>query len=285
LVNAQLDLVCYTTTMLVTIDTGGTKTLIASFGEDGHIGETLKFPTPRKTDEYIDLLRNTLEKTYGHEKVEAIVIALPGVVEDGVAVWCANLGWRDFDVRAALSGVLGGAPILIENDANLAGLAEARALHPVPLSVLYVTVSTGIGTGIITEGRIDPAFTKSEGGHMLVEFDGVVRGWETFASGKAIYAAYETYARDITSEHIWDQIADRISRGFLAIIPLLQPKIIIIGGSIGTYYDQYGKKLETILDEKLPVDIARPPIQQAKNPETAVLYGCYYHALNFLSHN
>jgi len=271
--------------MLVTIDTGGTKTLIAGFGQDGHIGETLRFPTPRKPDGYIDLLRSTLEKTYGHEEVEAIVIALPGVIEDGVAIWCANLGWRDLDVRAALSGILGGAPILIENDANLAGLAEARALSPVPLSALYVTVSTGIGTGIITEGRIDPAFAQSEGGHMLVEFDGVVREWETFASGKAIYAAYEQYARDITSEHTWDQIADRISRGFLAIIPLLQPKVIVIGGSIGTYYDSYGKRLEEILDEKLPIDIARPPIQQAKNPETAVLYGCYYHALNFLSHS
>jgi predicted NBD/HSP70 family sugar kinase len=276
--------VCYTTNMLVTIDTGGTKTLIASFGEDGHIGETFKFPTPRKTDEYIELLRTTLEKHYKNEKVEAIVIALPGVVEGGVAIWCNNLGWRNFDVQTALAGVLGDAPILIENDANLAGLAEARALDPVPLSVLYVTVSTGIGTGIITDGRIDPAFSKSEGGHMLVEFDGVVRQWETFASGKAIYAAYEKYARDITSEHTWNQIADRISRGFLAIVPLLQPNVIVIGGSIGTYYDRYGNQLEAILQEKLPSDITRPSIQQAKNPETAVLYGCYYHALNFLAH-
>ena len=269
--------------MLVTVDTGGTKTLVAGFGRDGHLGQTVKFPTPRNQNEYVALLKKTLQDLYGKERVEAVVIALPGITKDGTAVWCNNLGWKNFAAAKALEGVLGSAPVLIENDANLAGLAEARVLRPVPVSSLYVTISTGIGTGMITGGRIDPGLRKSEGGRMLVEYDGVVREWESFASGKAIYAAYEKYARDITSKRTWHQIADRISRGFLAVVPLIQPDTVIIGGSIGTYFDRYGEQLEAILREKLPPHIPCPKFRQAKHPEMAVVYGCYYYAIDYLT--
>ena len=269
--------------MLVTVDTGGTKTLVAGFRQDGHLGKTIKFPTPRKQEEYVALLRKTLQEMYENETVEAVVVALPGIIKDGVALWCNNLGWKNFAAQKALAGVLGNTPVFIENDANLAGLAETRVLRPVPVSSLYVTISTGIGTGIITNGQIDPGLQKSEGGRMLVEYDGVVREWESFASGKAIYATYDKFARDITSKRTWNQIADRISRGFLAVIPLLQPDTIIIGGSIGTYFDRYGEQLEGILREKLPPHIACPTLRQAKHPEMAVIYGCYYYAIDFLA--
>ncbi len=257
--------------------------MIAKFGQDGTIGETIKFPTPADQAEYVALLRETLQKNYSDEPVEAIVVALPGIVKDGVAVWCNNLKWKDFDAQGALSGVLGTTPVLIENDANLAGLSETRALDPMPVSSLYVTVSTGIGTGVITNGHIDPGLRHSEGGRALVEFDGVVREWESFASGKAIYATYGKYARDIISERTWRQIADRISRGFLAVVPIIQPDTIIIGGSIGTYFDRYGATLEGILREKLPPHIPCPHFRQAKHPEQAVIYGCYYYALDYLA--
>jgi len=269
--------------MLVTVDTGGTKTLIASFGQDGKIGETIKFPTPKNQDEYVATLRDTLQKNYSDRTVDVVVVALPGIIKDGVALWCNNLGWRNFNARKALADVLGKTPVLIENDANLAGLAETRALDPMPLSSLYVTVSTGIGTGVITGGKIDPGLRYSEGGRSLVEFDGVVREWESFASGKAIFETYRKYARDISSERTWHQIADRISRGFLAIIPVVQPDVIIIGGSIGTHFDRYGSKLEAILKEKLPSHIPCPRVLQAKHPEQAVVYGCYYYAIDYLT--
>lgn len=269
--------------MLVTVDTGGTKTLIARFERDGTIGEVIKFPTPLSQDEYVMQLRETLQKNYSDEPVEAIVVALPGIVRDGVAVWCNNLGWKNFDAHSALSDVLGHTPVLIENDANLAGLAETRILDPMPISSLYVTISTGIGTGMITNGKIDPGLRYSEGGRLQVEFDGVVREWEDFASGKAVYATFGKYARDIKSERTWRQIADRISRGFLALIPIIQPDVVIIGGSIGTYFDKFGPQLEAILKEKLPPHIACPRFQQAKHPEQAVIYGCYYYALDYLA--
>lgn len=247
------------------------------------MGEVFKFPTPKKEREYVTLLQETLQQHYKSQDVEAVIVALPGIIKNGVAVWCNNLGWKDFDAASALKGALGNAPVLIENDANLAGLAETRVLDPVPQSSLYVTISTGIGTGVITNGHIDPGLRLSEGGRILVEFDGMVREWESFASGKAIFAAYKKYARDITSGRTWEHIADRISRGFLAVIPMIQPEVVIIGGSIGTYFESFAPTLEGILKEKLPPHIPCPVFRKAAHPEQAVLYGCYYYALDSLA--
>ena len=136
--------------------------------------------------------------------------------------------------------LLSGVPVLIENDANLAGLAETRLLRTIPNCSLYVTVSTGIGTGVCTNGYIDPGMRYSEAGRALVEYGGKIHSWESFASGRAIVDAYHKFARDITSKRTWKKIADRISRGFLAVIPIIQPDVIIIGGSVGTYFEPRG---------------------------------------------
>jgi glucokinase len=266
--------------MLVAVDTGATKTLVASFGKDGVLKQQIKFATPHDHNEYTKILRSTIAEQYEGEPIEAIVVAIPGVIKNGVVIRCGNLPWNNFDVASALAGVLGKTPIYIENDAKLAGLAETRFLKTIPAQSLYVTISTGIGTGIITDGHINPAFRNSEAGHALIEYDGIVREWESFASGKAIYKTYGKYAHDITNKRTWDQIADRISRGFLAVIPILQPDIIIIGGSMGTYFDKYSKHLLGLLKEKLPAITPCPKFVQAKYPELAVIYGCYYYALD-----
>lgn len=266
--------------MLVTVDTGGTKTLIALFEKDGRIRETIKLPTPPLQSKYVTLIRDTLQKNFADIDVDAVVIALPGIVKNGVALWCNNLKWKDFDAKGAFQGILGNVPIFIENDANLAGLAEARSLKPTPTSVLYVTISTGIGTGIITNGHIDPGLRFSEGGRTIVEFNGEMQEWEQFASGKAIRNHFGAYARDISDKTVWDNIADRISRGLLAMIPVIQPDIIVIGGSIGTFFNQYNEKLDSILDSKLPAHIPTPRLLQAVHPEEAVVYGCYYYAVD-----
>jgi predicted NBD/HSP70 family sugar kinase len=271
--------------MIVAIDTGATKTLVTSFGKDGKMGEQIKFETPKKPTEYVTTLEDTLGKLSEGKKVDIIVVAFPGVIKNGVFILNANLPeWVDFNIESALAKIFGNTKVLIQNDAKLAALGETRQLVKVPPQVLFVTISTGIGSGIVTDGKINYGLRNSEAGHALIEYDGVVREWESFASGKAIYNAYGKYAHDIKNKRIWNQIADRISRGFLAVIPILQPDIIIIGGSMGTYFERYGEHLQNILKEKLPKGIPCPKIVQAKHPELAVIYGCYFYALdNFTS--
>jgi glucokinase len=268
--------------MLIAVDTGGTKTLVASFSEAGTLEASRKFPTPVDANEYIAQLTAAIHDIAGTATIDSIVIALPGIVKNGIALWCNHLGWKNFDVRSALAKYFPETPLLVENDANLAGLAETRSLASIPDSSLYITISTGIGTGMITGGVIDPGLRLSEGGRIMIEFDGVVREWESFASGSAIHTTYKRFARDITDDSIWNQIADRISRGLLVLIPMIQPDIIIIGGSIGTYFERYSNQLIALLTEKLPAHITVPPCVKAVHPEEAVVYGCYYYALDSL---
>lgn len=269
--------------MIVVIDTGGTKTLISSFGRNGKMGKSIKIPTPSQPKEYVKQVKEIIRNNYNHGEVEVIVLALPGIIKDGVAVWCNNLGWSNFNVQKEFKNLLPNVPILVENDANLAGLSETRFLNPTPVSSLYITVSTGIGSGICTHGNIDPGLRLSEAGRALVEYKGKVQSWENFASGYAITRIYKKMARDITSKRTWRQIADRISRGFLAVIPIIQPDVIIIGGSVGTYFDRFGKDLKEILERDLPHHIPCPKIIQAEHPELAVIYGCYYYGKDYLA--
>jgi glucokinase len=269
--------------MIVAVDTGGTKTLISSFNKKGILGQQIKFATPKDPLEYIRALREIITETCSSHSVDAIIVAIPGVIKDGIVIWCGNLPWENFDVASALRGTLDNTPVFIENDATLAGLSETRLLDTIPSQSLYVTISTGIGMSITIDGHINPALRNSEGGHIAIEYDGALREWESFASGQSIYKIYGKYAHDITNKQTWNQIADRISRGLLVIIPMLQPEVIIIGGSIGTYFEKYGEQLQDILTNKLPPHIPCPKLIQAAHPELAVIYGCYYYAIDKFS--
>lgn len=265
--------------MIVAVDTGASKTLVAVFNDNGEIQEKQRYATPSTTTEYTELLRQLLAGWYKQYEITETVIALPGIVKDEVALWCNNLGWKDFAVKKVVQD-LTTTPIYVENDANLGGFGEVKRLSDMPELALYITLSTGIGTGVITRGIIDPAFSQSEGGKMRLEFNGERQEWEKFASGKAIAEHFGKYAQDINDEHQWQDIALRISRGLEVIIPLLQPDHIIVGGSIGTYFDRFSSQLQAILQATIPAHLPLPVIRQAVHPEEAVIYGCYFYALD-----
>lgn len=267
--------------MIIAVDTGGTKTLVANFGKDGEPINQIKFPTPQDPNEYIKVLKSTLEENFSEKNVESIIVAVPGTIaDDNSIIWAPNLkSWTGFNVVSKLEGILGGAKIMIENDANLAGLYQAKTLDPIPNQVLYVTISTGIGTGIITDGHINQAMRNSEGGRALIEFEDEVQEWQNFASGKAFYETFGKFVRDITDDETLDQMVERMSLGFIELIPTLQPDVIVIGGSVGTYFNRYGIKLKKLLQKKLPMHITCPKIIGAKNSEQAVIYGCFYYAI------
>lgn len=266
--------------MLVAVDTGGTKTLVACFSPEGKVVNSQKFPTPQDQAEYINQLIKTINEMVDKSTIKVISVALPGTIHGEVATWCPNLGWAEFNVVAPLRHEFGDVPITLENDANLAGLAETRMLPDTPYLSLYITVSTGIGTGLTLDGHINPGLRLSEGGQMVLNYEDKSQQWQHFASGKAIKRIYGKYARDIHDEETWTEIAHRISRGLLVLIPTVQPEIIIIGGSVGTYFDKYSSLLEKVIKAELPDYMKMPPIVQAKNPEEAVIYGCYYYALD-----
>lgn len=247
------------------------------------MGESIKFPTPTDPDEYVRQLKEVVATQFSHREVDVIVLAIPGVIDNGIVKWCGNLPWQNINFGKRLKDLIPGVPLFIENDAKLAALGETRSLPHIPDTSLYITISTGIGAGLVVNGHLDQGMKFSEVGHIPLEYRGKVRIWESFGSGRAIVKTYRKFARDITSPRIWKRIAGRMSRGFLVVIPTIQPDLIIIGGSVGSYFDRYADFLRETLREHLPDHIPLPKIVQARHPEEAVVYGCYYYGKDFLA--
>ena len=266
--------------MIVSIDTGGTKTIASIYDKDGHELSSIRFETPKDTHQYTEELLLTLNTILQDTKPTKMVVAIPGLIENNHIRWCKNLGWKDFDLAGALSKEYPGIPIVIINDANLAAYAETHSLPSTPHKSLYVTVSTGIGTGLVVNGHLSSTLYNAEGGQMVLDFNKKQMMWEDFASGRAIYQLYGKLGKDIKNPKQWNEIANRISKGLLALIPLIQPDVIIFGGSIGTFFNQYDDKLNEILNDKLPAYIVLPTLIQAARPDYAVVYGGYLYAKN-----
>lgn len=269
--------------MIIVVDTGGTKTAISSFGDGGGVSDYVKFPTPKPTDEYINLVSHEIKNIIKDHPAAAICVALPGTVQNGSALWCKNLGWHNFEVSKKLKRHFPKIPIFTENDANLAGLSEASLNKTEHKKSLYITISTGIGTGFVQNGEIIPYLQTSEGGQILVNYDDTLQKWEDFASGRAIYNRYGKLGCDIHDEATWREIAKLIVTGLYTIIPLVQPEVIIFGGSMGAYTEKFKDILDEMLDKNLPPHILRPATLKAVHPEHAVLFGGYKYALNQLA--
>ena len=274
--------------MIIAIDTGGTKTLLAGFSKDGKLLKSFEFQTPKSQQKYLEIIEKVIKKEFSKQlksgEIQAISCAEPGIIENGAILWAKNLRWQNFNIKAELLKIFPNIKILVENDANLAGLFESKKFKNKTQNILYVTLSTGIGSGIITDGKINQGLKNSEIGRIPIEFDGRVREWEEFASARAIFNVYGKYASEISKPRQWQNIADRISRGFLVIIPVIQPEVIIIGGSLGENFKKFDLFLEQIVRENLPEGISCPKIVQAQKPREAVIYGCFEsakEALNF----
>lgn len=263
--------------MYVAVDIGGTKTLIALLNDAGEIERSQKYPTDELFDDFIGRLTSTLQNDFFSDDIKGIAVAAPGQIdyESGEGLLFGNLMWHNVPIGKRLSEHFS-VPVVVENDANAAGLAEVRLLDPTPACAVYVTVSTGIGTGVITDGNIDKHLRKSEGGFMHFDVDGHLQAWEDFASGRAIYERYNTYARDLEDEEAWRKSAYNIALGLSNIAALIQPQTIVIGGSIGNYFQKYEHHLHDAMKQIKERMYAIPQIVQAKHPEEAVIYGCYH---------
>jgi predicted NBD/HSP70 family sugar kinase len=261
--------------MYVGVDIGGTKTLVAVLDEHGVIVERSKFPTPQDYGVFLEDLRKTAASLKIQDYM-AGATGIPGSIdrEHGIAIKLGNLPWRNSPIRNDFEEIFN-CPIAIENDAKLGALSEAMLLKDTYNKVLYVTVSTGIGVGLVVNGVIDTNLADSGGRTIMIEHDGQMMSWEDFASGRAIVARYGKKASEITDETTWKAICRDLAKGFIHLIAIIQPEVIVVGGGVGTYFDRYGQFLQAEI-EKYQIPLLKLPVLvEAQRPEEAVIYGCY----------
>ncbi len=268
--------------MIAAIDIGGTKTLIVVFDASGKKVEEVKFPTPPDYENFKIELAKTVANL-STKSFSRVVVAAPGRIDriTGVVSAFGTLSWANTPLRADLAVVFQ-QRVLLENDANLAALSEGRLLYPTYHNALYITISTGIGAGLVIEGNLDPHFLDTEPGQMLFEHEGTLTDWEDFASGRAFQEKFGHSVSDTPTDktEAWQWFAQNLAIGLVNLSTVLTPDVIIMGGGAGGQLDLFRTPLFEKLEACRNPMFTIPPIVLAKRAHEAVIYGCYDYAQN-----
>jgi fructokinase len=233
------------------IEAGGTKFVCAVGNATGQVLAESRIPTRDPVTTFREVFDFFHAARSQHGELRAYGIASFGPLNInplsagyGRMLKTPKVGWSDFDLRGVLANEFG-KPVGLSTDVNAAGLAEARWGNGLDLPTLvYVTVGTGIGAGVIYRGQPFLGLTHPEIGHIHVrrhpldrEFAGICPFHgdclEGLASGPAIYARTERSLADASDEdEIWDIEADYLGQLCAQLVGTLSPHRILLGGGV-----------------------------------------------------
>jgi len=258
---------------VIGIDAGGTK-LLGGVVDEGLVIHHRVHSTWRGADhqETLEIVAEAVEELRAAAPdVEAVGFGIPSLVEweSGVSVWSNHLPIGDVRFRELMGERLG-LPVLVDNDANTAALAEHRhgAARGFDHAVL-VALGTGVGAGLVLDGRIYRGSRGFAGelGHLVVDHEGEDcpgacpgRGClEVLASGRAIGRTAERAAQDrpdsalgrrraqggeitgalvtelahdgdVQARAVLTEVGRRLGAGLTGIVNALNPEIVVVGG-------------------------------------------------------
>ncbi|MET7936033.1 ROK family protein [Streptomyces sp. NPDC005322] len=271
---------------VIALDVGGTGMKAALIGADNTLLHEARRPTGRERGpeavvtailDFAAALRELGERRFGGPAAAAGV-GVPGVLDEdrGVAVFSANLGWRDVPLRALLSERLGGIPVALGHDVRMGGLAEGRiGAGQGADRFLFVSVGTGIAGAIGIEGRIDPGAHGSSGeiGHIVVRPGGPLCGCgqsgclEMFASASALGRAWAEASGDPSADAadcsnavasgdpramaVWREMVGAFADGLVTAVTLLDPGVLIVGGGLAEAGETLFTPLRTAVEERI----------------------------------
>ena len=228
------------------LEAGGTKMVCAIGDENGNIFERASFPTrtPKET-------MGGLIEYFAARKIDALGIGSFGPLcldrrdpAYGDITTTPKLDWRNYPLRGEFVRALG-VPVGIDTDVNAAALGEATfGAGRGCKTVVYYTIGTGIGGGVLAEGRLHHGMVHPEMGHIMVrprEDDPAPKGFcpyhvsclEGMANGPALEKRWGVPARELPPEHVaWDIEAEYLAQMCVNTIVLFSPERIILGGGV-----------------------------------------------------
>ncbi|MGW7466326.1 ROK family protein [Streptomyces xantholiticus] len=271
---------------VIALDVGGTGMKAALVGVDGTLLHEARRATGRErgADAVVESVLGFAEDLRAHGQrhlgtaAEAAGVAVPGIVdaEHGIAVYAANLGWRDVPMRKLLSRRLDGAPVALGHDVRTGGLAEGRIGAGRGIDrFLFVPLGTGIAGAIGIAGTIEAGAHGCAGeiGHIVVRPGGPVCGCgqrgclETLASAAAVTRAWAAAsgdpaadaadcakaveAGDKTATTVWQEAVDALADGLVTALTLLDPRTLIIGGGLAEAGETLFTPLRAAVEERV----------------------------------
>ena len=227
---------------ILAVDVGGTKLAAARVGDDGTVAARSARPTPAGADEevlFAALLDAVAEVRDGAEVAVGVGCGGP-MARGGAEVSPLNIpGWRRFPLRGRLEGALD-LPVHVDNDAKALALGEGWVGAAAgSADYLAMVVSTGVGGGIVLDGRLLDGAAGNAGhiGHVIVEPEGRRcacggRGClEAEASGTAIAARTGRPPAEATLEER-ARCGTLVGRAVASVANLLDLRLAVVSGSV-----------------------------------------------------
>ena len=181
------------------IDVGGTSVKLGLFDTEGNLLDKWEIPTRKDNggEQILPDIAASVKDKIAERKIDAaqvcgVGIGVPGpVTPEGYVPVCVNLGWKDIYPGRELSALLGGASVRVGNDANVAALGEFwRGGAQGCSNVVLLTLGTGVGGGVILDGKVVDGVHGAGGelGHVIVNPD------EPLACNCGSHGCLEQYA-------------------------------------------------------------------------------------------
>lgn len=282
---------------IIGVDLGGTKIATVLTDACGKIlgrGE-LATEADRGQDAVIENVFKSVDMVLAEtcistDEVIGLGIGSPGPLDaqSGVVLEAPNLGWENVPIRDILQERYN-VPVYLENDANAAGLAEQRfGAGRGSRHVLYVTVSTGVGGGIILDGK---AYQGAHGiageiGHIAIDPEGPLCNCgstgclEAFASGTGLVKRATTAIKTGAKSKVLDMVGGDLSKvtavtlaeaarsgdefaidmyksvgrylgvGLASIVNFMDPEVIVIGGGLSKSADLFFEEMRKTINER-----------------------------------
>lgn len=271
------------------VDIGGTRLSVGLVSESGGLAAPAREATPREQGaqaamaRLLSLISRVLANAEG-KQITGIGIGFGGPVDfaaQRIRLSHHVHGWGDVDLRERVSAEFG-LPVVLENDANAAGLAEARFGAGANCgSLLYINVGTGVGGAIVLGGHVHHGAHGNAGefGHMVLDSDGPPcacggRGCvEALCSGDAIGRAAREMGRDLSgrevgesaargepwAEEIIGEAGTWMGLGIANVVHLLDPQLVVLGGGVPEIGDAYLGPVRTAFRARTMPALVEPP--------------------------
>lgn len=218
--------------MRLVFDIGGTHLRVAASTSDTQVAEPLVVDTPPKWADARAVLAKLLGEASGGQEPEAVLGGVAGVVAGGVLVRSPNLpGWQDAPIADTLKELYPNARIVVENDAAVACLGEARAGAGKGAEVVgYLTVGTGLGGARVAGGVLEPRAWGYEPGWQIID-PATLTAVGSIASGRAIAERYGVHIA-AASEDAQEEVARALAVAAYNAVAHWSPHVVVLGGSV-----------------------------------------------------
>ncbi len=298
------------------IDLGGTTVKIGYFLHEGTLVEKWEIPTNRENggqsilqDIAGSITQKLAENGIPLTDVIGAGLGVPGPArENGWIPSLTNIGWKDINPNNILSELLGGIPVRTANDANVAALGEMwKGGGEGYQNLVAVTLGTGVGGGIVVNGKILTGVTGAGGeiGHIHVNDQ------EDIACGCGCYGCLEQYAsatgvvrlakqmldqeridsvllgQEVTAKNVWDAVKDGdalaievakiygsyLGKGLSIVANVVNPEIFVLGGGVAKAGNVLIDYLKPAFDKNVFFGAREAKFALAKLGNDAGIYG------------